>query len=100
MLSLRRPGYLSRYNDSLRDGRSGHRIPVGERISVPVQESPETHPASSTMVTVFSAGRAAGDGADPTPPPFGAEFANRLVLYLVLPYVPAKVCHGVTFTIT
>jgi len=68
-LSLRRPRYLSRCNDSLQDGRSGHRIPVGKRISVPVQESPETHPTSNTMVIVFSADRAAGECADPPPPP-------------------------------
>jgi len=36
---------------SLRDGRSGDRIPVGTRFSVLVQTGPETHPASYTMGT-------------------------------------------------
>jgi len=42
-------GYLSRYNDWLRAGRSGDLIPVGARFSAPVQTGRGAHPASSTM---------------------------------------------------
>jgi len=45
------PGYLSRYWDSLWDGRSGDRIPVGARFSAPVQTCPGVHPASYTLGT-------------------------------------------------
>jgi len=45
------PGYLSRYSDSLRAGRSGNRIPVGARFSAPVQTGPGAHSASYTMGT-------------------------------------------------
>ena len=44
-------GKRSRYNDSLRAGRSRGRIPVGARFSAPVQTGPSTHPASYTMGT-------------------------------------------------
>ena len=39
-LSTFGPGYLSRYSDSLRAGRSGDRIPVGARLSAPVHTYP------------------------------------------------------------
>jgi len=38
-------------SDSLRAGRSGDRIPLGARFSVPVQTGPGAHPASYTMGT-------------------------------------------------
>jgi hypothetical protein len=41
--------HYGRYSDSLRAGRFGDQIPVGERFSAPVQTSPWTHPASYTM---------------------------------------------------
>ena len=63
------------------------------------RESAETHPASSTTVTVFSAGRVAGEVAYP-PPPLLCRIYESLVLYLVLPCVLAKLCHVVNFTIT
>ena len=56
-----RPGYLSRYSDSLRAERSGDRIPVEARFSSPVQTGPVAHPASYTTGTgSFPGGKAAG----------------------------------------
>ena len=64
-----RLGYLSRYSDSLRAGRSGDRITVGARFSAPVQTGPRAHPASSTMSTgSFPGVKPPGRGADPPPP--------------------------------
>ena len=44
-------GQLSRYNDSLRAGRSEDRVRVGARFSAPVQTGRGAHPASYTMDT-------------------------------------------------
>jgi len=45
------PGELSRYSDSLRDGRSGNRIPVIARFSAPFRTGPGAYPASYIMGT-------------------------------------------------
>jgi len=42
-------GYLSRYSDSLRAGRSGDRIPVRARLSAPTQTGSCTHLATYTI---------------------------------------------------
>jgi hypothetical protein len=87
MLSLRRSRYLSRYNDG--PGIES----LWRRVFVPVQAGPETHPTSSTMVTLsFPRVKRPGRGANH--PTFSAKFANRLVLYLLLFCVLAKVSHG------
>jgi len=52
----------SRYSDWLRAGRSGNRIPVGARFSVPVQTRPGFHPASCTMDTGSFPGVKCGRG--------------------------------------
>jgi len=43
------PGYFRQYSDSLWPGRSGHRIQVVARFSVPVQAGPVAHPSFYTM---------------------------------------------------
>ena len=78
MLSL----VLSRYNDSLRAGRSGDRVPVGARFSAPVRTGSEAHPASYTMGTgSFPRVKRPGRGVDHSPPS-NAEPNERVELYL------------------
>ena len=84
-----RPGWLSRYSDSLRAGRSGDRIPVGVKFSAPVQTGPASHPASCTMGTgSFLGVKRPGRGAD-HPPPSSAEVEGRAELYLYSPSGPS-----------
>jgi hypothetical protein len=42
---------ITQYNDSQQTGRSGDRIPLEARFSVPVQTGPGANPASYTMGT-------------------------------------------------
>ena len=83
------PGYLSRYSDSLRAGRSGNRIPVGERFSAQLQTGPEAHPASYTMGTgSFPGIKRPGRGVD-NPPTSSAKVKKRVQLYLYSPSRPS-----------
>jgi hypothetical protein len=61
-LDLRGPGQRTRYGDSLRDGRSGDRIPVrrGEIFRTRPDRGPRAHPASCTMGTRGLNGRGVG----------------------------------------
>jgi len=53
------------YSNWLRPGRSGDRIPEGERFFAPVQTSPGAHPASCTMGTgSFPGVKRPGRGVD------------------------------------
>ena len=55
-------GWLSRYSDSLRAGRSGDRIPVGARFSYPCRPplGPTQPPVLYNGYRVFTGGKAAG----------------------------------------
>jgi len=57
------------YSDWLRAGRSGDRILVEARFSVPVQTNPGAHPASCTMGTGSFPGAKCGQGVTLTPHP-------------------------------
>jgi len=73
-----RPGQLSRFGDSLRDGRSGDRVAVEARFSALVQTGPAAHPASYTMGTgSFPGVKRLGRGID-HPPPSSAEVKERV----------------------
>ena len=81
----RGPGWLNRYNDSLRVGRSGDQIPVEARFSALVQTGPVAHPAACTV----------GAGSIPRvtrlrrgvdhPPSSSAEVKERAEVYLYSP---------------
>ena len=60
-------GYLSRYSDWLRAGRSGDRIAVGSRFSALVQNDPGAHPASCRMGIGSFPGVNSGRGVTLTP---------------------------------
>ena len=81
------PGYLSRYCDSLRAGRSGDRIPVGAMFSAPVQTGPGDHAGSYIMgMGSFPGVKRPGRGVDH---PFlsSAEVKERIEFYLFTPSV-------------
>jgi hypothetical protein len=93
-------GYLSRYSDSLRAGRSGDRIPVEARFSAPAQTGPGAHPASCTMGTgSFPGVKRPGRGID-HPPPSSAEVKERVELYFYSPSGPSRPLYRVNFTLT
>jgi hypothetical protein len=87
-------------NDSLRGRRSGHRIPVGQRILFLSRRYPGPTQSPAQWSLCLSRGQSGRGVMLTTHTPFSARFANRLVLYLLLPCVPAEVSHGVTFTNT
>jgi len=80
------PRYLSRYNDPLRTGRFGDRIPVwGATFFEHVQPAPRAHPASYTKGTgSFPRGKATGSW--PLPPATSStEVKEEVELYLYPP---------------
>ena len=69
-------------NDTLRNGRSGDRIPVGARFSAPIQTGPGTHSASCKMGTAAWVWRC-------PPTPSSAEVKERVELHLYCPSEPS-----------
>jgi len=99
-LRLLRRRWRSQYSDSVRAGRSGDRIPVGARLSAPVQTGCEAHPAFYAIGTGSIPGlRRPGRGVD-HPPQFSAEFKERVELYLYSPSGPSWPVLNFTFTFT
>jgi len=97
-------GYLSRYSDWLRAGRSGDRIPVGARFSAPVQTGPGAHPASCTISTGSFPGVKSGRGVTLTPHPLLMSWSRNgraiplLLLWDVRTVQSLSACTGVNFT--
>jgi len=65
------------YNDWLRAGGSGNRIPVGTRYSTSVQTSPGAYPASCTMGTGSFPGVKSGRGVTLTPHPLLVPWSRK-----------------------
>jgi hypothetical protein len=83
------PGWLSWYNDSLRAGRPGDRIPVGARFPTPIQTGPGVHPASYTKDTgSFPGIEGLGRRLD-HPPASSADVKEIVELYI---YTPLGLC--------
>jgi len=75
-------GYLSRYSDSLRAGRSGDRMRVGASFSAPLQTGSGVHPAFCTVGTgSFSGTRQPKRGVDHSHPS-REEVKEIIELYL------------------
>ena len=92
-------GVAQSVQDSLRAGRSGDRIPVGARFSVPVQTDPVSHPTSYTMGTgSFPGIKRPGRGVD-HPPSSSAEVKERVKLSLYSPLWTLVACSRVHFTL-
>ena len=98
-------GYLSRYNDWLRAGRSGDRIPLGARFYAPVQTGPGAHPVSCTMDTGSFPGIKRGRGVTLTPHPLLVPWSWKgraiplLPLRAVRPVQNLSACTRVHFTL-
>ena len=76
------PEWRSRYSDSLRAGRSGDRIPVGDEIFRACPDRPWGPPSLlNNVYRVFPGSKAAGAWGWP-PTPSNAEVKERVELYL------------------
>jgi hypothetical protein len=96
-------GRLSRYSDWLRAERFGDRIPVGARLSSPVQTGPRAHPASCKMGTESFPGVMSGRGVTLTPHPLLLPWSwkSRAIplhpLWAVRPVQSCRACSRVHF---
>ena len=97
-------GYSNRYSDWLRAGQSGDRIPVGARLSTPVQTGRRAHPTSCTMGTGSFPGVKSGRGVTLTTHPLLVPWSWKGKAISLLPLRAARpvqslgACTGVTFT--
>ena len=74
---------------SVQDGRSGDRIPLGATFSAPVHTGPGAHLVSYTMGTEsFPGVKQPGRGVD-HPRPSSAEVEVRVDLYICTPSGPS-----------
>ena len=85
-------GQFSRYSDWLRAGRSGDRIPVEARFSVPVQTGPGAHPASCKMGTGSFSGVKSGRGVTLTPYHLLMPLVMKEQSYTSTPTIGRTVC--------
>ena len=98
-------GYLSRYSDWLRPGRSGDRIPVGGRFSALVQTGPGAHPTFCTMGTGSFPGVKRGRVVTLTPHPLLVPWSRKsrakplLPVCAVRPVQRLSACTRVHFTV-
>ena len=85
---------MAQYNDSLRVGRSGDRIPLRARFSAPVQTGPGAHPPSHlySRCGVIPRGKAAGEWRwPPTPIQCSPSGSSCQVIVWILPFI-AQCC--------
>ena len=85
---------IAQSSDSLRDGRSGDRIPVEAIFYVTFQTGPGDHPASCTVGTVLFPG-VKRPGLWPSTPS-SAKVKERVELYLYSPSGPSRTDLGWT----
>jgi len=99
-------GQRSRYSDWLRARGSGDRIPMGARLSAPVQTGPVAHPASCTMDTGSFPGLKSGRDVMLAPHPLLVPWSWKsraiplLPLWAVQPVQSLSACTRVHFTFT
>jgi hypothetical protein len=79
---VRKPRQLSRYTDSLWDGRYGDRIRAGARFSAPIR----TCPGPTELPTQWVSEESDRGVALNHPNPSSAEVKERVELYLYSPY--------------
>jgi hypothetical protein len=90
-------------SDWPRAGRSGDRIPMGTRLSAPVQTGPGAHPSFCTMGTGSFPGVKSGRGVTLTPHPLVVPWSREsrailLPLWAVRPVQSLSACTRVHFT--